>query len=75
MALAEISKDKEEADDGEEVKAPVVKGKKAIFGTSTMLKLPFVIGTPEYTKHPYAGIIYLGNLGADIEQPELYKEE
>jgi hypothetical protein len=40
-----------------------------------MIKLPFVIGTAEYTKHPYAGIIYLGNLGADIEQPELHQQE
>jgi hypothetical protein len=50
----------------------VAKGKKPIFGTTTMIKLPFVIGTAEYAKHPYAGIIYLGNLGADIEQPELH---
>jgi hypothetical protein len=40
-----------------------------------MIKLPFVIGTEEYRKHPYAGIIYIGQLGNDIEQLELYEEE
>ncbi len=40
-----------------------------------MIKLPYVIGTPEYIKHPYAGIIYLGNLGDDLEQIELHEEE
>jgi hypothetical protein len=32
-----------------------------------MIKLPYVIGTPEFTKHPYAGIVYLGDLGEDLE--------
>jgi hypothetical protein len=32
-----------------------------------MIKLPYVIGTPEYTKHPYAGIVFVGNLEADLE--------
>lgn len=40
-----------------------------------MIKLPYVIGTQEYNKHPYAGIVYLGNLGDDIEQTELHEEE
>jgi len=40
-----------------------------------MIKLPYVIGTLEYNKHPYAGIVYLGNLGDDIEQVELHDEE
>lgn len=44
-------------------------------GTHAMIKLPYVIGTPEYNKHPYAGIIYLGNLGDDLEQGEIHKEE
>ena len=73
MALAEISKDKEEATDDEEAKTPSSKGnKKAILGTTSMIKLPYVIGTPEFAKHPYAGIIYLGNLGEDLEQTELH---
>jgi hypothetical protein len=44
-----------------------MKGKKALLGTHALIKLPFVIGTPEYQKHPYAGLIYLGNLGNEIE--------
>ena len=26
-------------------------------------------------KHPYAGVVYIGNLGDDIEQTDLHKEE
>jgi len=40
-----------------------------------MIKLPYVIGTPEYMKHPYAGIVFMGDLGDDIEQMDLHKEE
>lgn len=36
-------------------------------GTTSLIKLPYVIGTPEYIKHPYAGIIYMGDLGDDLE--------
>ena len=49
--------------------------KKNYLGTHAMIKLPYVIGTPEYYKHPYAGIVYLGNLGDEIEQLDLHKEE
>lgn len=38
------------------------------------MKLPYVIGTNEYMKHPTAGIIYQ-NLGGDLEQMELHEEE
>ena len=24
-----------------------------------MIKLPYIIGSPEYEKHPYAGVIYM----------------
>lgn len=40
-----------------------------------MIKLPYVIGQKEYEKHPYAGIVYLGDLGEDLEQVELHNEE
>jgi len=40
-----------------------------------MIKLPYVIGTPEYMNHPYAGLVYLGNLGEDLEQVDLHNEE
>lgn len=43
------------------------KGKKQLLGTTPLIKLPFVVGTDEYKKHPYAGLIYLGNLGNEIE--------
>jgi hypothetical protein len=40
-----------------------------------MIKLPYVIGTPEFNKHPYAGVVYMGNLDEDLEQVELHLEE
>lgn len=49
--------------------------KKGYLGTHAMIKLPYVIGTPEYTKHPLAGLVYIGNLGEDLEQVNLHKEE
>ena len=36
-------------------------------GTGKAIKLPFVIGTPEYDRHPYAGIVFTGT---DFEQTE-----
>lgn len=39
-----------------------------------MIKLPYVIGQPEYAKHPYAGIVYI-DLGDDLEQVGLHNEE
>ena len=39
-----------------------------------MIKLPYVIGSHEYTRHPYAGMVYL-NLGEELEQVELNNEE
>jgi hypothetical protein len=36
---------------------------KTYTGTSKVIKLPFVIGSYEYNKHPYAGIIYIGDEG------------
>jgi len=40
-----------------------------------MIKLPYVIGSKEFEKHPYAGLVFIGNLGEDIEQVELHEEE
>jgi hypothetical protein len=34
--------------------------KQGILGTSAMIKLPFIIGTKEYEKHSFAGLVYLG---------------
>ena len=46
--------------------------KQGILGTNTLIKLPFIIGTKEYEKHPFAGLVYLGG---ETEQVELFKEE
>lgn len=78
LAFNEISKDKSEANDEEQSLADKQNKetrKKGYLGTHAMIKLPYVIGTPEYNKHPYAGIVYLGNLGEDLEQTDLHNEE
>lgn len=33
---------------------------KGFLGVNSMIKLPFVIGTPEFDKHPFAGLVYCG---------------
>jgi len=38
-----------------------------------VIKLPYIIGSEEYRKHDYAGVIYMGD--AENEQDELYAEE
>lgn len=40
-----------------------------------MIKLPFVIGTKEFEKHPFAGTVFMGNLDEDLEQVQLYNAE
>jgi hypothetical protein len=35
--------------------------------------LPYIIGSAEYAKHPYAGVVYMGE--DELEQLDLYKEE
>jgi hypothetical protein len=40
-----------------------------------MIKLPYVIGTPEFFKHPYAGVVYMGNIDMELEQVDLHNEE
>jgi hypothetical protein len=79
MAFAEISKDREVDEEQQSVAADSKQQKdarkKGHLGTHAMIKLPYVIGTPEYNKHPYAGIVYIGNLGEDLEQIELHNEE
>jgi hypothetical protein len=46
--------------------------KQGFLGTHNLIKLPFIIGTKEYEKHPFAGVVYLGT---EVEQVELFKEE
>lgn len=51
-----------------------IKKLQSLLGTSKVIKLPFIIGTEEYKKHPFAGVVYLGEADAD-EQEDLYMEE
>ena len=46
--------------------------KQGYLGTNTLIKLPFIIGTKEYEKHSFAGVVFLGT---EVEQVELFKEE
>jgi hypothetical protein len=76
IAFNEISKDKDTGDDDDAAtknpdKAPRTKG---LLGTHAMIKLPYIIGTPEFDKHPYAGLVFLG-MGGNLEQDQLYKNE
>lgn len=47
---------------------------KGFLGVSSMIKLPFVIGTNEFEKHPFAGLVFCG-LGSQLEQEDHLKEE
>lgn len=68
LAFNEISKDKEEDEERTIAdKQNKEMRKRNYLGTHAMIKLPYVIGTPEYSKHPYAGIVFVGNLEADLE--------
>lgn len=48
------------------------KKKKSHLGTHAMIKLPYVIGTHEYNLHPYAGVVYMGDLDDELEQYDLH---
>lgn len=48
--------------------------KKGFLGVHSVIKLPFVIGTKEFDKHPFAGMVYCG-LGSEFEQEDHFKEE
>ena len=78
LAYNEISKDKSERDDAASIADTQLNKdirKKNYLGTHAMIKLPYVIGTPEFNKHPYAGVVYMGNLDDDLEQVDLHLEE
>lgn len=77
LAYNEISKDKSSAaDDEQTIPDQSISAKKRNYlGTHTMIKLPYVIGQPEYAKHPFAGLVYTGNLADELEQVDLFKEE
>jgi len=84
LAIHEVSKKRKAAEAGgeddpdnlDESRASIDRRKenkkKGYAGTSTLLKLPFIINTKEYNKHLYAGVVYLNT---DVEQVELFQEE
>ena len=89
MAFNEISKDKEgDADDAGNTTMATSRDtnaaanqsmmkeqkRKGPLGTNTSIKLPFIIGTDEFLKHPFAGLVFV-NMGGGLEQLELHKEE
>lgn len=77
IAITEIKRDKEADQDPEtatEAEQISTKDKKKKLGVSNLFKLPYVIGTKEFAKHPYAGLVYL-NLDDTIEQQDLHIEE
>lgn len=74
LAFNEISKDKDINDGASVAESNMRKTAKKILGTHSMIKLPYVIGTPEFSKHPYAGILFKG-LGDEWEQTDLHNEE
>ena len=82
LAIHEVTKNRKGAegeDDPNESQAQIKQkretkppAKKGYLGTNELIKLPFVIGTPEYTKHPFAGVVFANT--AD-EQRDLAKQE
>lgn len=46
--------------------------RKGHLGTNLLIKLPYIIGTPEYQQHPFAGVVFANT---NDEQTELFKEE
>lgn len=46
---------------------------KNYLGTSRVIKLPYIIGSSEFNRHPYAGVVYLGE--DELEQLDLHQEE
>lgn len=75
LAFTEISKDKELNDAASGADTNINrKTQKKYLGTHNMIKLPYVIGTQEFIKHKYAGIVYM-NLGDDLEQVDIHNEE
>lgn len=68
LAIAEVTNKKKRADgdddDPDSSKADIQMQKKTLkarfLGVSGVIKLPFVIGTPEYDRHDTAGIVFAG---------------
>jgi hypothetical protein len=69
LAIAEITKKKAKREAGEEEDEEVQdekdlakkRVKAGFLGVNSAIKLPFVIGTPEFNGHPFAGIVNVGS--------------
>ena len=80
LAIAEITKKKakkeageeEDEDHADEKELARKRVKAGFLGVNSSIKLPFVIGTPEYQGHPFAGIV---NCNSEFEQLDHYLEE
>ena len=79
LAIAAITQKKKKQDDeeiddfeGEDKELARKRVKAGFLGVNSTIKLPFVIGTMEYTQHPYAGIV---NVGSEFEQVDHYLQE
>ena len=70
LAIAECTRKKKksaEEDDNDpdsskaEIKLQKQNKKSGLLGVAASIKLPFVIGQPEYEAHDYAGLIFMNN--------------
>jgi len=69
LAIHEVTKKNHKSEHGEEeegergvseaVQRKKIK-KQGYLGINSMIKLPFIIGTPEFNSHPFAGVVYQG---------------
>lgn len=77
LAIAEVTRKKQskkdrEEEEGEETKIQRKQVKKGVLGVAGNIKLPFVIGTPEFNAHPFAGLNFCNH---PLDQIEHYEEE
>jgi len=78
LALTEIQKSKEKGEGEEEAASQAETEQrekqkaKGSLGVSNLFKLPYVIGTKEYDKHPFAGLVFVA-LDDSLEQVDLYQ--
>ena len=82
LAIAEVTRKKKQRageegqDDPNSTQAEIQMQKKAkktgFLGVASSIKLPFVIGQPEYERHDYAGIVFTGT---EFEQTDHYANE
>ena len=80
LAIAEVTRKKKRGTDehgdvnesATDIQMQKQSKKSGYLGVAASIKLPFVIGEPEYEKHPFAGIVFMGT---EFEQTEHYQNE